>query len=341
MRRAERPPARHLPLLLLLPLLACDPTAPRIEQGVLRDLVAIAHGDHGFVAAGSRFHVRDDFVVAGSDSALVARSPDGTVWTVAALPHAGALVDVAHAGGVWIAVGAGPGVADAGVILRSVDAESWTVVDAPALRWRSVVHQNGVFLGIGYDAASGLEVLATSPTGTDWDVRAATRLLSPRLSAGDGLFALWGEEGRVRVSVDGANWDVASVPPLDRLTALAYVEREWTGFGVEDCCAGEEPDQIEYYRIQSAAGGTWQVQRVDDREVVLAFARSAERWVAVTGDGLVRSSTPGDWLPAVGQSDPARPPLDVTRGDGTFVAVGRETAWWSVDGVAWTAVPLD
>lgn len=331
---------RRLPLLLL-PLLACDPVAPAIERGVLRDLATMTHGDDGFVAAGSRFHVRDDFVVAGSDSALVARSPDGSAWTVSALPHPGALVDVAHGGGVWIAVGAGPGIADAGVILRSVDAESWTVVEGPALRWRSVVHHNGMFLGIGHDVAGGLEVLAASTGGSDWEVLAATRLVSPRLSAGDGLFAMWGEAGRVWVSVDGATWDVTSVPPLNRVTALSYAHGEWIGFGVEDCCAGEEPDQIEYYRIRSADGVTWQIHRVDDREVVLAFARSADRWVAVTGDGLVRSSTPGDWVPALDQPDPARPPLDVTRGDGTFVAVGRETAWWSVDGVAWTAVPLD
>lgn len=332
---------RHLPLLLLLPLLACDPIAPGIERGVLRDLAAIAHGNDGFVAAGSRRHVRDDFLVAGSDSALVARSPDGSAWTVSPLAHPGALVDVAYGGGVWIAVGAGPGPADAGVVLRSVDAETWTVVEGPALRWRSVVHENGMFLGIGYDDASGLEVLATSPAGTEWEVRAATELVSPRLATGDGLFAMWGEAGRVWVSVDGAAWDVTSVPPLNRVTALAYAEGEWTGFGVEDCCAGEEPDEIEYYRIRSADGVTWGVQRVDDREFVMAFARSAERWVAVTGNGLVRSSTPGDWLPALGQPDPTLPPFDVTRGDGTFVAVGRETAWWSVDGVAWTAVPLD
>ena len=331
-----------IPAVAALALLAaCEPVAPRIHEGEIVDLGAVAHGADGFVAAGARIQVRDDFVLVGADSAVIRHSADGSAWTAAELAVPGTFSDVAYGDGVWIAVGIRQNAADPGFVFRSTDGLSWTEVTAPELGWRSVTHENGLFLAIGYDPGAAREVVATSTTGEVWEAQVQTGLFSPRLLGGSGLFLLWGEAGWIAASPEGKEWDVSELQPLNRVSAVSHREGEWVGFGVYDCCFGERPDLIRFYRIRSVTGRDWTIEEVGDRVFVFAVARDADTWVAVTDRGLVRSAAPGGWAAALVNADRTRPVMDVVRGGGRFVAVGRGTAWWSEDGVAWTEVRLD
>jgi hypothetical protein len=332
-----------------LPILAACGDRDIVRPGPGADgfieLSAVTHAGGRFVAVGGTQAVEDGYLVVGSDRAAIAISDDGESWRRAPLPELeGALFEVAHGNGAFVAVGgrAGGPTGPRSLMLRSEDGESWAEVEgAPGLSWRSIVFGNGRFLAAGIDPATLWYDLAASIDGIDWEVIATTNLFSTRLAFGDGRFLLYGEAGGVGVSEDGENWEWIALPPLNLVTSIAHLDGRWVSSGVFDCCFGEVPAAIEYYASISADGRQWETTRRPAGPTfhVMAFGNGAYLGLAV-GE-VLRSTDLASWSRTFDAEEGMRWRTGATFAQGKFVVVGRHEITTSADGQSWraTAIP--
>lgn len=326
--------------LAAIALGACERSAvDPVDREWVTELSRVEYGGGRYVAVGHRFLVEEGEIVPNSTAAAIYSSTDGRQWELVDLDTPGILLDVTYGDGLWMAAGNREGELDEGILLTSLDGLVWTEVEGPEVEWRTVAYQGGQYVGVASEGVLA-QYIFTSPDGEDWEVGEPVGALTPRLSTGGGWFALWGEAGWVALSEDGEEWEVVEFSPVNRITTLQYIDGEWIGYGVYDCCFGEDPDGVDHYRIRSPDGIEWVMTPVEPGRLILDLAGTDQIWVAVTEEGIARSTVLGQWTPAPGATDPERPVLDIVRGDDRFVAVGREAVWWSDDGLGWRVIPL-
>jgi hypothetical protein len=344
---------RSRPVLLLAVLAGAlatgcgTPTEP--DQGAEQaELAAVVFAAGRFVAVGATTRALAGALVPESDSALVMTSSDGEAWQRAPVVAAGTLLSVTHGAGRYVAVGQwfdvvgpDPDISREPVMLTSGDGLAWQAVTAlPDVGLTSVAFGNGRFVATGVDDATLAQVMLTSSDGLTWAVAAESDILDQRVAFGGGRFVVFGEaslqSSALGTSIDGESWDPRSVAPAARVAEVAPVGGSLLGSGTFDCCFGEVPDLIEYFRLESADGVAWTVHPTDFRVLLFDLAEGEGIVVATSGRRLYSSTDGRDWTARAGERSFLG---SVAYGGGRFVAVGRELGV-SDDGVVWSFSPL-
>jgi hypothetical protein len=293
-------------------------------------LTAITYANGTFAAVG--------------DSGEVAASQDGTNWASQSLgPVYGVGLaygaeGIAWGNGVWVLVGfgnyndVGPyGISDFGVIMTSPDLITWTPRAAPQsasdLSLLGIAYANGLFVAVGcaYDAVWGTNygAILTSPDGVHWTLQDSgtsdTNL--KKVIYGNGLFVAVCSDGRILTSRNGVSWTAQQAYSGGDVgfDCATY----WNGMYLTGCSVGI---------LASTDGATWTnwVSSVP----VKAIACSDGLLVAVGYNNSVQTSTNGlKWT----QRGTVAPDgiLDLSYGNGRFVAVGEGALAVSTNGVDW------
>ena len=96
----------------------------------------------------------------------------------------------------------------------------------------------------------------------------------------------------------------------------------------------------------SPDGVTWTAHGIPGATELRRVATGPDRTVAVGGDQIWISPDGGSWTPAPHGPAQGSDLVDVTYGNGTFIAIGRAgqgstsaTLWTSIDGDSWTRLP--
>ncbi len=134
--------------------------------------------------------VADGIFVAVGNRGTVLTSVDGREWKLQDTGVSVALKRIQRFADAWWVFGAN------GCILKSVDAQSWTLISAPSPELVSVAGSEKGYVALGPD------VLAYSPDGLNWNFQRATNGTS--VAYGNGLFVAASD--RLRISGDGIHW---------------------------------------------------------------------------------------------------------------------------------------
>lgn len=186
-------------------------------------------------------------VGANSTNARSLTSFDGDSWETAAETSNIGWHDVAHGGGVFVAVGA------VGERYWSYDGLSWEDASTGNGSFKAIAHGDGRFVAVGADA-----LIAHSDDGRDWvDVSPPTVSSDFHAVAfGDGVWVVGGTGGqRMRSSDQGATWD-----SVDSASSV-ITSIEWTG----TFFAAASTSQI----MTSFDGQTWDQDPNDELIVAL------------------------------------------------------------------------
>lgn len=306
----------------------------------IHELLAVAAGADRLVAVGTRFLAsREQGVLLDSSRPVVALSGDGLRWErVEPVPGDGTLFDVAHGGGVFVAVGGRTIGTPSSLLLVSSDATSWRGAErAPARQWRAVEFGGGRFLASAVDPASLTSTVAASVDGLRWEIVAELPFLVRGIAHGAGVFVAYGESGRVATSADGREWIWSTLAPLSRVVGLRFLDGRFVASGLEDCCYGEAPEQIRYFSAFSPDGSHWEVRARPSGPPLFALASGPGALVGLAHDALLASRDGIVWTRTLEVGDAAWR-LDVVFAGGRFVVVGRGGINVSEDGRTWRGV---
>jgi hypothetical protein len=224
---------------------------------------------------------------------------------------------VAYGNGRWVAVG------DGGIVLYSLDSETWQA--APSVTTKdlySIVFANGLFAVGGSERA-----ILTSTNGIDWKSHSGAGA-SPNFGAafGNGRFVLAGGS-RIYISEEGDIWEPRLSPFDDTVSGLTFGE-VFVGVGYDDNDVGSI--------FTSTDGVSWTAQTVPPNEGLLGVGFGNGTYVAVGSVGAAAVSTNStSWTAAT--TGTINDLWGTEYGHGAFVAVG----WGGViltspDGSAWT-----
>jgi hypothetical protein len=177
---------------------------------------AIADED-GIAVAGSYFSAP------GFGANEIRRSPDGLQWTSSHLPSSGGLYSVTHAGGLYVAVGAG------GVVHTSTNGSSWTsngIAGKPTLF--GVASGGGLFVAVGPAGTN-----YSSPDGSTWTAANSSILKTLRsVTYGAGRFVAVGANGAAVWSDDAVIWHTASPATTANFSSVLFADNQFVAVGV-------------------------------------------------------------------------------------------------------------
>lgn len=340
-------PVRAILLLGCAILTACGdlvPTKPRPFSGEIHELLAVEHAAGRYVAVGGISRTEDGVLVPDADRVLIVSSEDGTNWRRAELePREGTLFDVAYGNGSFVAVG-GRSIGLTGrqpIMLRSQDGVRWSPVESEAaIFWRSLVFGNGHFLALGLQSAAPRFAIARSVDGITWEEVAEANFWATGLAFGDGTFIVHGDAGTVGVSTDGESWSRVTIPLLNSVTDVSYLDGRFVASGHHDCCFGEIPEWIGYFTATSTDGSSWETASKSTRVAFFAQASGNGSYVATSLSALYTSGDLTSWNRTYDVEESQRWRTDVLFGGGRFVAVGREEIAISEDGRSWRSVAI-
>ncbi|MDC3956320.1 WD40/YVTN/BNR-like repeat-containing protein [Polyangium jinanense] len=319
---------------LLLSAVLATSACGEDETGETRHtLVAVTHGEGRFVAVGY------DDIERADNLPLLMSSADGLSWTRhdASLPRQ-ELHDIAFGNGVFVAVGgtAHPTATGASipVALTSDDGVAWTRIDLPTTEpLRHVAFGGGLFVIIDH---AGQTFVSTD--GRNFTPAAAIPdgYSISGITFGAGQFALWGFHPGVYLSPDAQVFSEKPLVDVQEVHCLHFAAGQFQGIGITSEGPDEQPT-VTSFVVTSETGDTWAAK-------VGSFpchglAESNDVLVAGSGDQLYRSVGGSDF--AVTHTAAERHNrLDVTVGDGVFVAVGVDEIDTSTDGQTWTVTPI-
>ncbi|MDI1437612.1 WD40/YVTN/BNR-like repeat-containing protein [Polyangium sorediatum] len=302
------------------------------EDETLYELRAVTHGGGRFVAVGYEN-------IQGADPRpLLLSSTDGRSWerNDTSLPQQ-ALHDVAFGNGVFVIVGGSDPWATVTrtsfpVVLTSGDAVAWTSRNVPTLEpIHSVAFGNGLFV-----ITDGAGQTFTSTDGKSFTPQAAIPNVFSisGIAFGAGQFAFWGFHSSVHVSPDAQAF---TEHPLDihGVNCLHFIDGQFQGVGY---IGGLEDNPfIDKHVVTSATGEEWATRR--GSFPCDGLAESNGVLVAGSGSQLYRSVDGQPFTPTR-TAEERHSRLDVTVGDGVFVAVGVDEIDTSTDGQTWTVTPI-
>ncbi len=244
------------------------------------NLRALTHDGSRFVAVGYDY----DFSLPAWVGAIYT-SPDGSDWTRRHFSGE-ELRDVAHGGGVLVAVG------DAGTMWSSVDAVTWNPVPTGVVEdLDGVSHGGGSFVAVGAGAGGGPAVVLTSTNGSYWT----------NASAGAGTagwqgfhdveychdrFLASGWYSKLRHSTDGGASFATTRPGTEQFPAFAHGNGIYLAAGIDKDNGDADINLI------STDGENWAALATaaqDDREAVVFFD---DTFIAVGRDGSIKQSDP-------------------------------------------------
>lgn len=142
-------------------------------------------------------------------SGQVLRSPDGTTWTTLVTVANRRLLGLAHANGIFIAVGEG------GVILRSMDGVAWSeIASITSTELYDVEYGNNKFIAVGLwgtvlYSADGLQWTPTQGTGTAYNVVFF-----------NGAFYQAGSYGNLSRSTNGIDWTAITIAGQNNISVI-------------------------------------------------------------------------------------------------------------------------
>ncbi len=308
-----------------------------VRQSGTRDwLSAIAYGSGQFVAVG------------GGGTLLT--STDGVTWVQRQLGTPDTLRGIVYGNAQFIAVGLGrmQGLGDKGTILSSADGVNWAMRQSGTRSWlHAIAYGGGQFVAVGGSA------ILTSTDGVTW----VQRQTGPRdplygIAYGNGQFVALGDNPRsldttIVTSVDGVTWVQRHAVTRDRLHDIAYGNGQFITVGDNGTI------------VISSDGATWLQRQAGTENSLYGIAYGNGQFVAVGNeegfgqDDFITSwpitTTSGDGVTWVQRRSRARQDLiDITYGNGQFIAVGRELSedeWWTIivtsaDGVNWIPYSL-
>ncbi len=331
-------------ILLILIFQSCDESIdPEVvlpiplESRIQINSLSFAEGR--WVGVGSKSILKDNSLVLDADTAVVATSVDGNNWTVTLLESPMILFDITYGKDLWVAVGQNLfAEVKQGVVLNSVDGENWsTIGQAPNVGWISIAFQNQRFVGLGTDHEEVLrKTILISEDGENFDAVLQTDFDTPTIDAGLGQFILWGGDNSVASSVNGEEWELFSLAPVTSIDRLRFIAEEINAFGRSDCCFGEAPDLIDFYKIASPEGTFWELELLDDSEYRLPLAFGNDTYISLDDGKILSSRDRNNWIKQTEDLGI----LDVEFLGGLFVAFGINIIASSQDGIHWNFQPL-
>jgi hypothetical protein len=280
-------------------------------------------------------YANDTFVGVEGDN-TVASSVDGTNWVTSTPGTNYSLEDIAWGNGVWVAVGLGnypdsDGGGNFVVILTSPDLITWTQQTAPpdVDGLSGIVYANGLFVAVGSGDDLILRqifgAILTSQDGVNWvqENSGTTDSYLNNVIYGNGLFVVdsaWHDT--ILTSPDGVNWTVSDTGmQFWTSSGLTYANGLYVVVGSSGILAS--PD-----------GSIWtQASTIGSQAITYGNGL----FVAVSGNGQIQTSADGfKWTQSGKIRMGAGRILDISYGNGTFVAVGLGVMAVSTDGIDWT-----
>ncbi|MCI0535849.1 MAG: immunoglobulin domain-containing protein [Verrucomicrobiales bacterium] len=298
------------------------------QSGTRSWLHAIAYGGGQFVAVGG---------------SAILTSTDGVTWVQRQTGPRDPLYGIAYGNGQFVAVG------DNGTIVTSADGVTW-IQRALGTQDRlyDIAYGNGQFVALGDNPRSLDTTIVTSVDGVTWVQRhAVTRDRLHDIAYGNGQFITVGDNGTIVISSDGATWLQRQAGTENSLYGIAYGNGQFVAVGDNGTVA------------ISSNGVTWLQRQAGTENSLYGIAYGNGQFVAVGNeegfgqDDFITSwpitTTSGDGVTWVQRRSRARQDLiDITYGNGQFIAVGRELSedeWWTIivtsaDGVNWIPYSL-
>ncbi len=248
------------------------------------------------------------FVAVGDDGGL-ARSPDGTTWTVLDTQDASQWIGVAYGNSTWMAVAQG------GQVVTSADGTTWT--PATALYADGAAEATTIAqlaFGGGRFVAAGANRTWVGD-GRTW-TSSATALAA--VTYGNGVFVGANPDG-LYVSGDGAQWTrTATLDPTTVLTVKSVA------FGAGRFVATDFFDQT----LTSTDGRQWSLSSTQFHGAGWRLDYAAGQWWTGGADTIFGSADAGaDWTTYELQGNPAL--LRFAASPQAFVAAGQSGELWS------------
>lgn len=274
------------------------------------------------------------FVAVGYDGTVLT-SPDGINWIARNSGTTDTLGCVAFGNGTFVAV-------SHYTALTSPDGINWTARDLgfgdPSPCWgfcgpvfNSIVYGNGIFVTVGcyWFTFSQSAIIGTSSDGINWTINWSSGFRVHNfigITYGNGTFLTVGTDGAILTSPDGINWTERNSGTTDILTGVAF------GNGTFVAVGGGHYDLHEAWIddsmiLTSSDGVTWTQRKLNpdqfnDNFWGVAYGNQAFVTVGVGQEAGAILTSP-DSISWTVRYTGTVPLVDITYGNGTFVAVGQ------------------
>lgn len=236
--------------------------------------------------------------------------------------------DVTYGGGKFVAIAKNSNIA-----AYSTDGMNWTQTTLPAeAQWVRVVYGAGVFVAVTYFN----NVCAYSYDGINWHQSSmTTNLKNTSLVFDESYYIFYAvpEEGTAyKYTMDGSDWGMDTLP----------VEAMWTDMTFD----GSECIIVARYSNKIVTGNlaSWTTRTYDGPSggLVAVASNGNGLTVALGAEGTGYACWTNDRSTWHGVSVANKPWMDITYGNGKFVAVasGTNSAMYSIDGANWVEVKL-
>lgn len=124
---------------------------------------------------------------------------------------------------------------------------------------------NLVYYKNSFVAISSVGAVFQSKDGTKWKKTDIQHTEPNGVEILNNKLVIWGFSPDIAV-YDGKKWDVSTVDKLNRITYLFYEGDTYYGYGYYDCCFGEIPNGIAYYKISSTDLKKWKSTNIKENE---------------------------------------------------------------------------
>jgi hypothetical protein len=277
------------------------------------------------------------FIAVGSSGTVLA-STDGSTWSVtvtSGIASTTNLTSVINENGGFLAVG------NNGIILASDDGTNWiSQTAAPVRNYNEVTYTNGIYL-----IAAGASTLLSSSDRENWTGQSlnlpyAGQISMQAIAYGNGTYIAVGDRGTIVTSVDGVNWIKSNKGTGYNLNDVAYHEGTYVAVGDVGVI------------LTSEDGTDWSYRVSDVGQTLYGVVYGDGIFMAVGGRGTMVTSSDGESFTTQTMQVPDTiannlSVLDVTYGNGTFVAAGGVTGGKDLilvskdKGESWTKHSLD
>ena len=258
--------------------------------------------------------------------------PPGLSWRFVDVPVSSteSLNDVTYSGEAYVAVG------NNGVVVRSIDGESWEKVESPAeLRLYSVHWFDSMFIAVGEG-----EFIMTSPDGLDWTVRRQghpARTICDVVSTGERYLAVGGHFNQLaqllpdaRTSDDAVEWQHVDLDFDGWLGDVIWTGLRFVAVGGEDYdrfTIWTSEDGQQWSKVYATSGFHFYESICQSDKLIVACGGIGQK-VLISTDGIYWMPQPQSHLSGV---------WDVEWTGELFVAVGNSGGIiTSPDGLNWT-----
>jgi hypothetical protein len=201
----------------------------------------------------------------------IARSTNGTTWTVTTLPSGSTWRSVTYGNDTFVAIGQ-----DSSTATSSTDGITWTQRTLPTnSNWRAVAYGNNTFVAVAYNSTTA----ASSTDGITWTTRTLpVQSKWQSLTYGNNTFvAVAYASTTAATSTDGINWTLRTLPEYNNWSSIVFGNNKFVAGGGYASAA------------TSTDGATWTL-------ISSGFLPSTWRGIAYKEDTVYPSTTSENYI---------------------------------------------